>query len=58
MKGLTLHMSKQIFGQKWIILWKKWCKKVMEQECQDMVHDVISNRFRRGDGFQHHSVGT
>ena len=34
-------MSKQIFGQKWIILWKKWCKKVMEQECQDMVHDVV-----------------
>ena len=35
-------MSKQIFGQKWIILWKKWCKKVMEQECQDMVHDVVT----------------
>ena len=34
-------MSKQIFGQKWIILWKKWCKKVMEQECQDMVQDVV-----------------
>ena len=34
-------MSKKIFGQKWIISWKKWCKKVMEQECQDMVHDVI-----------------
>ena len=40
-------MSKQIFGQKWIILWKKWCKKVMEQECQDMVHDVVSKSCTR-----------
>ena len=41
MSGLTWHISKQIFSQEWIILEKKWCKKVMEQERQDMVHDVL-----------------